>query len=318
MRFLVFLVILIIVQSCLLNRTHYTGYVCDAATKKPLAGVKVTELESQQYTFTDEKGFFTLKKMDDIASRLIFEKEPYIKDTLSSVLIQHGEHFEFLFKGEQIYLRTIQYMDSIYNDYEKSLYKSTNPREQILPKDSLIIRGKDTAVVTRLRIYHYPEEQLITKDYIGYYKGEKPRKNSHYIEKHTLRTYFIRQGKLSTETIYFPKKDSLIYDRDTVRCESLFIRYDLEGNIKEKICEGNFSCPDIAAHTRMGTAFFYKGDKLIQEKYYHNDRREKDYIRHRVYDTMGNYREIYTNNYELFNNDSLILSPEEVRRRTKR
>ena len=123
MRFLVFLVILIIAQSCLLNRTHYTGYVCDAATKKPLAGVKVTELESQQYTFTDGKGFFTLKKMDDIASRLIFEKEPYIKDTLSSVLIQHGEHFEFLFKGEQIYLRTIQYMDSIYNDYEK--YKST-------------------------------------------------------------------------------------------------------------------------------------------------------------------------------------------------
>ena len=58
MRFLVFLVILIIVQSCLLNRTHYTGYVCDAATKKPLAGVKVTELESRQYTFTDERIFY--------------------------------------------------------------------------------------------------------------------------------------------------------------------------------------------------------------------------------------------------------------------
>ena len=31
----------------------------------------------------------------------------------------------------------------------------------------------------------------------------------------------------------------------------------------------------------------------------------------------GGYKEIYTNNYMLYENDSVVLSPQEIKRRTK-
>ena len=103
-----FLLIYIIVLSCNSKKEFYTGYVYDFVTRKPLQNVKVIELESNHETTTNEKGYFSMKKLENVSSSLIFEKEGYRKDTIRSIQIQNGEQQQEVFKGKIIYISKLK------------------------------------------------------------------------------------------------------------------------------------------------------------------------------------------------------------------
>ena len=103
-----FLLIYIIVLSCNSKKEFYTGYVYDFVTRKPLQNVKVIELESNHETTTNEKGYFSMKKLENVSSSLIFEKEGYKKDTIRSIQIQNGEQQQEVFKGKIIYISKLK------------------------------------------------------------------------------------------------------------------------------------------------------------------------------------------------------------------
>jgi lipoprotein len=105
-----FLLIYIITLSCNIynKKEFYTGYVYDFVTRKPLQNVKVIELESNHETTTNEKGYFSMKKLENVSSSLIFEKEGYRKDTIRSIQIQNGEQQQEVFKGKIIYISKLK------------------------------------------------------------------------------------------------------------------------------------------------------------------------------------------------------------------
>lgn len=74
---------------------------------------------------------------------------------------------------------------------------------------------------------------------------------------------------------------------------------------------------DINTGFAVGTAYVYKDNKLVKELYFHNAKIGDDYILHKIYDGKGGYKEIYTNNYMLYENDSVTLSPKEIKRRIR-
>jgi hypothetical protein len=82
-------------------KNHFEGYVFDKE-KKPLVGVKVIDgKSSNNYVLTDEKGFFKMKKKEDInnESNLVFIKNGY-KDSIVVIKINSyhppSSHFLFL------------------------------------------------------------------------------------------------------------------------------------------------------------------------------------------------------------------------------
>ncbi|MCF6351228.1 MAG: hypothetical protein L3J23_09425 [Flavobacteriaceae bacterium] len=54
-------------------------------------------LKNSQFTISDKKGYFKLHKSPNVISDLIFFKEGYIKDTISTVWFQYGETQETRF-----------------------------------------------------------------------------------------------------------------------------------------------------------------------------------------------------------------------------
>ncbi len=108
MKKIFIILIYIIVLSCNSKKEFYTGYVYDFDTEKPLQNVKVIELESNHETTTNEKGYFSMKKLENVSSSLIFEKEGYQKDTIRSIQIQNGEQQQEVFKGKIIYISKLK------------------------------------------------------------------------------------------------------------------------------------------------------------------------------------------------------------------
>ena len=108
MKKIFIILIYIIVLSCNSKKEFYTGYVYDFDTEKPLQNVKVIELESNHETTTNEKGYFSMKKLENVSSSLIFEKEGYRKDTIRSIQIQNGEQQQEVFKGKIIYISKLK------------------------------------------------------------------------------------------------------------------------------------------------------------------------------------------------------------------
>ena len=108
MKKIFIILICIIVLSCNSKKEFYTGYVYDFDTEKPLQNVKVIELESNHETTTNEKGYFSMKKLENVSSSLIFEKEGYRKDTIRSIQIQNGEQQQEVFKGKIIYISKLK------------------------------------------------------------------------------------------------------------------------------------------------------------------------------------------------------------------
>ena len=108
MKKIFIILIYIIVLSCNSKKEFYTGYVYDFDSEKPLQNVKVIELESNHETTTNEKGYFSMKKLENVSSSLIFEKEGYRKDTIRSIQIQNGEQQQEVFKGKIIYISKLK------------------------------------------------------------------------------------------------------------------------------------------------------------------------------------------------------------------
>jgi len=187
-------------------------------------------------------------------------------------------------------------------------------RYKRIAKDSLIIREKDTA---ELRIYQFDNNTDVSYTYWGYFKKDIDPEVPDYKHIIPIREYYYRNNKLISETFHFPKKDSMIYGRDTEQCLELEINYDEKGNIIGRSCNGIASNEDINTGFGVGTAYVYKDNKLVKELYFHNAKRGDDYILHKIYNGKGGYKEIYTNNYMLYENDSVVLSPKEIKRRIK-
>ena len=208
------------------------------------------------------------------------------------------------------------------NQQEKPLEGKVNDtiyegRYKRIAKDSLIIRGKDTATINQLEIYDFENRTDIKYTYWGYYKKDIDPETPDYKYIIPVRTYYFRNNKLISETFHFPEKDSMIYGRDTEQCLELEIDYDEKGNIIGRSCNGIASNEDVNTGFAVGTCYVYKDNKLVKELYFHNAKIGDDYILHKIYDGKGGYKEIYTNNYMLYENDSVVLSPQEIKRRTK-
>ncbi|GIZ16028.1 hypothetical protein RCZ15_22390 [Capnocytophaga catalasegens] len=182
--------------------------------------------------------------------------------------------------------------------------------EHIFYKDSIFYRGEDTINSKEIHLKYSSKGKLKNKAYYGYIE------NSKYLRPLT-EFYYDEKGRVLEYVYYFPEKDSIIYDKDTVRCSELHIIYDKKGNIVEKVCQGTVKNEDVNTGMSVGTSYHYKDNKLIKELYFHNAKRGNDYILHKIYDDKGRYKEIYTNNYMLYENDSIVLSPKEIKRRTK-
>ena len=90
-------------------------------------------------------------------------------------------------------------------------------------KDSVFYRREDTLVCNELRQYYYPNGKL--------YREELYNRESWGLQP-LVEYWYNTEGKLSEYIYYFSKKDSIIYDRDTVRCHSLHISYDNNGKIE--------------------------------------------------------------------------------------
>ena len=111
MKKIFIILIYIMMLSCNIynsRKDFYTGIVLDFVTEKPLQNVKVIELESNHETTTNEKGYFSMKKLENVSSSLIFEKEGYKKDTIRSIQIQNGEQQQEVFKGKIIYISKLK------------------------------------------------------------------------------------------------------------------------------------------------------------------------------------------------------------------
>lgn len=77
-------------------------------TKKPLSSVEISILNSNRKSYSDENGYFEVRKIKNISSDLIFEKELYCKDTVPSVTIMNGEKQILNFRGDTIFLFKVE------------------------------------------------------------------------------------------------------------------------------------------------------------------------------------------------------------------
>jgi hypothetical protein len=124
--------------------------------------------------------------------------------------------------------------------------------------------------------------------------------------------YYYDNQNINYEII---KKDSLILTQtdDSVICMELHILYDKNGFVIEKGCQGEYEGIGV----QVGTWYRYQNNEIIQEIYYHNDKLGKDYILFKNLKSKDVYEEKVTNNFILYQTDSIILSKEEYQNRNK-
>lgn len=124
--------------------------------------------------------------------------------------------------------------------------------------------------------------------------------------------WYHDNGKISNEIDYFTRRDSVIYDIDTVKCSELHIVYDENGHMIARGCQGIAENEDINTGMSVGTWSYYKDGKLVKEEYYHNGSFGKDYIIHFLYKSKYTREIIVTNNFQLYQNDSVVLYPKKI------
>ncbi|WP_131726141.1 hypothetical protein [Chryseobacterium sp. Leaf405] len=84
------------INSCTPSSKSYEGYIYNHQ-KKPLENIKVCEQNKNNCTYTNDKGFFQLRKdKNSIGDLLVFNRESTI-DTIKTVWSQHGEKINFSF-----------------------------------------------------------------------------------------------------------------------------------------------------------------------------------------------------------------------------
>lgn len=122
------------------------------------------------------------------------------------------------------------------------------------------------------------------------------------------------EGEIITKII---QKDSLFYSfttADSLLCEELHITYNANGYLIEKGCQGTY----IGTGMSVGTWYYYENQELIKEITFHNDVQGKDYIIYRYFEGGSLKTERITNNFILYESDSLVLTPAEYEDRKKK
>lgn len=112
--------------------------------------------------------------------------------------------------------------------------------------------------------------------------------------------HFYGSNKIKEEAFIL---DGCIDIEKNIFSERLIISYDSEGFISEYGIQGRYNGNGVP----IGTWHFYKKGKLIQTRYYHNDTLGADYILYKNFEDTNGFKEYKTNNFVLYNNDSLLL-----------
>ena len=215
---------------------------------------------------------------------------------------------EIMSPSVQDTLKDSRYDSVVYFD-ERPYDVPGNPRDgrkYYLRKDSLFFRGKDTFYCREYHSYFFPRGN--TKRRIFYEKSTKSEKVDPFMEY-----WYHDNGKISDKIDYFTRRDSIIYDIDTVKCRELHIVYDENGHMIARGCQGIAENEDINTGMNVGTWSYYKEGKLVKEEYYHNGSFGKDYIIHFLYKSKYTREIIVTNNFQLYQNDSVVLYPKKIR-----
>lgn len=101
-----------------------------------------------------------------------------------------------------------------------------------------------------------------------------------------------------------------------VNCGHLNLIYNKKGEVIEKVCQGYVQNDSISTGMYVGNRYIYKDRKLAYEAFYNNDNFGLDYIIHKLYNN-GTYKEVITNNFALYETDSIVLSKEEIAKRVR-
>jgi hypothetical protein len=85
--------------GCVRTEQFYQGYVYDGQTKQPMANIRVRENypNNKEFTYTDAKGYFKLKKDPSFLADLIFSAKNRHPDTIATSWSQSGEKMRFKF-----------------------------------------------------------------------------------------------------------------------------------------------------------------------------------------------------------------------------
>lgn len=106
-------ILLLFYLLCSCENDKYKGYVYDI-NYEPLKDVNIYNLDTKETTITNDAGYFELNKKKDLSSKLVFKKDGFATDTISSIEIQNGEQQKERFTGEVVFLLNKKYKDSIF------------------------------------------------------------------------------------------------------------------------------------------------------------------------------------------------------------
>lgn len=114
------------------------------------------------------------------------------------------------------------------------------------------------------------------------------------------------------------KKDSIVMqtEKKCVNCDYLNIIYNENGEMIEKFCQGHVQNNTISTGMYVGTRYLYKNKKIVYEIIFNNDDFGLDYNIYKIYGDSV-YKEIFTNNFDLYETDSIVLSDKEISKRIK-
>ncbi|MFC3161066.1 hypothetical protein SAMN05443633_101141 [Chryseobacterium arachidis] len=82
--------------SCVATPDYYEGYIF-TKEKKPLPNIKVCEINKNNCTITDNKGFFKMKKTKSSINDLAISYKNKPLDTIKTVWSNHGERISYSF-----------------------------------------------------------------------------------------------------------------------------------------------------------------------------------------------------------------------------
>jgi type IV pilus biogenesis protein CpaD/CtpE len=107
-RKVVLLLAVISLYYCTKSSEYYHGYVYDSKTHQPISNVKVeAAYDMKLSSYTDEKGYFKIKKEQSLAKFLIVHRPNSSLDTIQTFAIQHGElemHFFVEGRNDTIFI----------------------------------------------------------------------------------------------------------------------------------------------------------------------------------------------------------------------
>ena len=100
MRKFLFIFFIALSLSCKEKRLFYHGVVLDE-NNRPLPNVKVKELDFNNSTLSDSKGYFKLKKDINFISKLSFSKKGYKTKIVRTVWTHSGEVVGYTFLNKK-------------------------------------------------------------------------------------------------------------------------------------------------------------------------------------------------------------------------